>query len=258
MTGGYPLRGSVCSGVNYGMSGGQGTSVTPNATANQKGTYVQLTAASTIDACLVEVVLTNNNGSGTTSFDIGIGTGGAETVVLGDLMFTQVLTNCLQNYLFPLHIPKGTRIAARAQSNAAASNNYGVAVNLYDGSYEASEGAGGVDTIGFNSATTMGTTLVTAAFTQITAATAKDYCGMVATFCSTVLSLGSVDIAVGGAGVEQIIIPAQASFTGATGSRGGSVFAFKPVQIAAGSRLSAKFNLFSTGPCGVVLHGVYQ
>lgn len=112
---------AVNMGANTADSGG--TSVDPGGSANTKGAWSQLTAATPFDIQWLVVCITNQNNSATTTaifaIDIGIGAGGSEVVVIPDL-FTVVDSGIdtpePQYYSFPVSIPAGSRVAARAQT----------------------------------------------------------------------------------------------------------------------------------------------
>lgn len=126
---------AVNMGANTADSGG--TSVDPGGTANTKGSYSQITAATTIEIGWLVICITNqNNGAVTTNvglLDIAIGAGGSEQVVIPDLAY--VLDSAIdtpepQYYGFPVAIPKGSRIAARAQSSTNSSPSRLIDVTL--------------------------------------------------------------------------------------------------------------------------------
>lgn len=107
-------------GANTADSGG--TQVDPGGTINTKGSYAQITAATTAPIRYLVVAVTNQNNATTTTaawlFDIAIGGSGSEVVIVPDLMEVidsnlDTLTPC--HYCFPVNIPVGSRIAIRAQ-----------------------------------------------------------------------------------------------------------------------------------------------
>ena len=108
----------------------QGTSVTPSATAAVKGSYAQLTAATSFDYCGFWIMVDNQNASdgNVISTDIAIGTSGSELVVLPDWVTNMGIPQGAYSSFIPLRIPAGTRIAARSMSNAASNPAVGVAI----------------------------------------------------------------------------------------------------------------------------------
>ena len=150
----------------------------------------------------------------------------------------------------------------RCQALGASSGTLPCSINLYDGAFTQSDGYSGVDTIGFVSGSTSGTTLTTS-FTPLIASTAKDYCGFLGCIdaggVSGGFSLGSIDIAVGGSGSEQIIIPGLSCYNNGTNQViGCAEIPFRPIAVPVGSRLSAKFTTQFGNPCNLTLYGVYQ
>jgi predicted secreted protein len=102
-----------------------GTTVNnPAGAAHTKDTtWTQLIAASAFDAQLVVVNITSSSASNTntsTLIDIGIGAAAAETVIIPDLLggYCAAVGSVPgpRSYIFPLYIPAGSRISARAQS----------------------------------------------------------------------------------------------------------------------------------------------
>ncbi len=110
----------------YGATTGtsRGTSIDPGAVADTKGTYVQMTAAtSTSNNLKWLIVLVGNQSNAamsvaTWALDIATGAAASETVVVPDLIFSSstafdaVIPGF---YCLPVDIANGTRIAARAK-----------------------------------------------------------------------------------------------------------------------------------------------
>lgn len=96
----------------------QGTSVTP--AVGSKGNWAQLIASTTADLYGVLVCINSNSGSNSsrnTVVDIGIGPSGSEVVLVPDLIGGNAGTYVLGAmwYYFPIFVPAGSRVAARAQ-----------------------------------------------------------------------------------------------------------------------------------------------
>lgn len=119
---GYPLGGSVTTyGANAADSGG--VTVDPGGTAHTKGAWSEITSATTRPMRQVLIVIGGIANTTKTActwlIDVGVGASGSETVLLSNL-FTR--TNTTTDEIapsifgpFPVSIPTGTRIAARAQ-----------------------------------------------------------------------------------------------------------------------------------------------
>jgi hypothetical protein len=97
-----------------------GPSVTAGGSANTKGSWVQLVAATEITTKWLAVAMSIAASPRDFSTDIGIGAGGSEVVLIPSISFAgEDLGQILGP--FPVTIPKGTRIAARTQCEIASS-----------------------------------------------------------------------------------------------------------------------------------------
>lgn len=110
-------------GPNTGTSAG--TELDAGAVAHTKGSYAQLTAATTIDAKAVALTYTTKDVSQAADawflMDLAIGGAGSEVVLISNFPI-QVDSarepNKVQTFgAFPCHIPSGSRVAARMQSS---------------------------------------------------------------------------------------------------------------------------------------------
>ncbi len=117
-----------------------GTSITP--AVGSKGSWAQV-IASTGDASFGILVNINSastsNASRNYTVDIGVGAGGSETVLIADLLGGNAGTYSVGPgwYYFPIFIPAGTRIAARAQGSVTTA--FSVLVWLYERPINASQ-----------------------------------------------------------------------------------------------------------------------
>jgi hypothetical protein len=99
-----------------------GIAVDPGGTANTKGSWVEITAATAQKTKGLLVCTAMNQNSATTSasflFDIAIGGSGAEQFLIQNIGFTSgSLEEFTPYFYFDVEIPSGTRIAARGQSS---------------------------------------------------------------------------------------------------------------------------------------------
>jgi len=106
----------------------QGTAVTP-ATAT-KGNWAQLIASTTSETYGLLICANNNSASAAsrnTVLDIGIGTAGNEVVVIPDLLCGNASSYAVPGsgvwYYFPITLPAGSRIAARARGTVTTAFN---------------------------------------------------------------------------------------------------------------------------------------
>lgn len=106
-------------GSNTADSGG--TSIDPGASTNTKGAYSELSAATSNKIDWVCILLGGQANSDRTTarwlFDVAIGGAGSEQVILADMQFSCHSTPdaIVGWYQLPLSIPRGSRVAARAQ-----------------------------------------------------------------------------------------------------------------------------------------------
>lgn len=228
MSGGWTVPPQFVNATDIGTTtaSSQGTNVTPSSTANTKGSYAQLTSSTGVDAAWMVVHLTHSSTSANDiiSVDIAIGASGSEIIIAHDLRVdgTGFTDNPLgSRYAFPVCIPKGTRIAARAQTSSTGTTGVGVWVQLFDSDFTTEDlGSGLIDTYGFTSTTTLGTTIdpggtanTKGSFTQLVASTTNDLAGFFLAFdnqnqaANTVAFQALLDIAIGASGSEKVICP---------------------------------------------------
>lgn len=98
-----------------------GTTIDPGAVINTKGSYTQITAATTKSCKGLLVCIGNRNNVAQSLYrwlvDIAIGAGGSEKVIVPNFQLASGISRSITPYLFfvPVTIPAGTRLAARAQ-----------------------------------------------------------------------------------------------------------------------------------------------
>lgn len=282
MPGGFPLGPELCAGTAIGIvaASSRGTSIAANASANTLGSWVQLIASTSADAewCDVNVTGFNNVGPDA-ALDLGIGSAGNEVAFANQLglHFSDAIGAAGISFVIPCSIPAGSRVAARCQVNHI---NDGVVVSiiLYSSGIGSNASYAGVDSFGFNSGTTLGTAVDAGAvantkgsYAQLTASTARDYAGVF--FCidtqAQTTGPGSpeflVDIAIGGAGSETVIIPNYAvtklfgtGLAGMVPNKTATIY----VPIPAGTRIAAaaqsSTNAANDRVIGITGYGIYQ
>ena len=111
-----------------GTSGG--TLINPGSTANTKGAYSEITSSLSSDISGFVMSVRASSASLVTSsylLDIAVGSSSSEVVILPDMLLAaeSISDTFLPEWqgFFPISIPAGTRVAARAQSNVTGSNN---------------------------------------------------------------------------------------------------------------------------------------
>lgn len=139
--GGEPDSGLSTPGriTGYGVTPAScaGTTITPSATTNTKGSYAQLTATTTspIHALLVMVQGSSASISGNVQYniDVAVGGSGSETPVIRDHLVEvnaseQAIPYAPEFVPLSLSIPSGVRLAARCSANSSSSAAIEVAV----------------------------------------------------------------------------------------------------------------------------------
>lgn len=135
-----------------------GTSIALGGVAHTKTAWVQVFASTPFDVNWVTVLFhqTSSGGNDTSTLvDIGTGAAASEVVILPNLMAGYIANFAGKEYNFPIFIPAGTRIAARAQS-ARTSFTMRCAVILHGATDYAAWTAGTVEAIGINTGTSKG------------------------------------------------------------------------------------------------------
>lgn len=247
-----------------------GTTVTASSSANTKGTYTQLVASTSFPTSGILIGANNNPATGqNTALDIAIGGLGSEQVIISNLMIPNAVSRKAESFFIPYNIPSASRIAARIQSDSGSSalsiNAIYAPGDFIFPSYNIS------DTYGFTAATTLGTAVdpggtanTKGSFAQITSSTNREHTGIMWCFDNQQESLVAsanmlVDIAVGAAASEQVIIPnIITSISTNLPLEPWSAGCVIPIRIPAATRLSARCqstnNTALTRKIGVTLY----
>jgi hypothetical protein len=271
MPGGFPLGLEICNGVDVGTTTATslGSAVTSGA-ANAYGSFTQLIASTASDACWMNIAVVGgrNASSNQAVIQIAVGAAGSEKVIVHDLPVGCHVADNTVVAGFPITIPSGSRISAGAQTINISDGPFSVNAVLFDGSFTQIEGFSGVDSIGFVSASTQGTTITSGAantkgsYSQLTASTTKDYSGLFFAADALNTSAGNavalIDIAIGGSGSEQVIAPnmlmgrADGIWTPLFSSL---IF----VPIPSGTRVAARIQSdVASNTLGLTVFGMYQ
>ncbi len=237
--------------VTWRGGGTYAVTITGAAGANTKGTYTQVTAATTFDSSRLYVgVIGGSVANQPYLLDIATGAGGAETVVVPDL---QVPTTAggMGGYIIPVNvdIASGTRLSARVQSLSGGSDTLDIwlmqedralgslATPVQYGALTASSQGTQVDPGG--SANTKG------AYSQLTASTTANAAALVVIVtgngnAAPTAANFNLDIATGAAASETVVIP-DLSLHSDSGGDGFLPAVFEVnLSVASGTRLAAR------------------
>lgn len=253
---------SICEGSNVGITTGS---------SNTKSAYSQLIASTARDYHGLIVTLNANSVASTVSYlgDLAIGGAGSERVILPNIAWGAPGTSqqLCTSFFVPIFIPKGSRIAYRAQSSSGSQN---ITVRLwgFTSKVHVPNALSGLATnYGVNTSTSLGTTMtsgtagVKGSYAEIISSTTSEINFLIIQMQNSNLSGVDdldVDIAVGGAGSEQIILPSLHCNRSTTTGQLTPMYYAIPISVPAGTRLAARcaFGANATKTCNIAIMGV--
>lgn len=155
----FPLYdGAVFESIGVDSSDSKGTTLTSNASAHTKGSWVQLTSSAPdgITSFVVQLYNVQETLAARISVDIGIGAASSEVVLVPDIRTLMRALTSNATFVIPMVIPGGVRVAARCQTGSAGGKTCDVAIGAFKGSFLASSPLTQATHYGFNSAGTVG------------------------------------------------------------------------------------------------------
>lgn len=250
----FPTRVSVADSV----------AITTGATANTKGAWSTLISGIATPGAWISLGVDRFStvGDRAALVDIGIGGAGSETVVAPNLVMGY---RFYRNTLFPLHIPAGATVRARA-SSPLTSDFVRIRTHVFHGEPDGGLSVPGrITAYGVVTASSGGTLVspsassnVKGSYTQLTAATTAPINALMVMVQGSSSTLSEIeyliDIAVGASGSETIIMP---DFTARTMSdeyvyTRTSEFLPMSLSLPAGVRLSARCLAMNTASAAAV------
>ncbi len=248
---------SLLGGANRTEEGGAdatdsgGVTITSSASTHTKGAYGQLIASTGFNAYGIYVMHSRVD-AGEYLIDVAVGGAGSEQVKLPNLMSNGTKTFMGSAFFFPVHIAAGSRVSARAQSNGS-SKTVDVTVLLVGTPFPNPSALGRVTAYGINTADTGavgvdpgGTANTKGSYAEIDASIANSIRLIYIAFGVQnngvrTSAFQLLDIAVGAAASEQIIIPDLFVLQNAGDDRlVPSPIGPLPVNIPAGTRVAAR------------------
>ena len=229
------------------------TTLTSNAAANTKGSWVELSATTTYDTAQI-IVWFKRQGTQNFLIDIGIGAAGSEVVLVPNLHIASVLgittPNLCFSYSCPIAVPKGVRLAARCQDGAGSLTiQIGVtliAASPFNRGYQRAETIGTVNSILGANIDAGATANTKGSWGQISAATSFDYKALIPVVYSQSNAPASdqdglVDIGIGAAASEVVVLPnLPFSAESVAGNRSATALPLTGIYIPSGSRVAAR------------------
>jgi len=236
------------------VAGGTGTSFTSNASANTKGSYAQLIAATAFDASMMMLMFSRADGGIDYLVDVAIGASGSEVIILSNVLVSGGTGQQYygSQFFFPVNIPAGTRLAIRSQSTTG-TIGLRADIMLFQGGFGTPETQGFVTTYGANTADSGGvqvdpggTTNTKGSYSEITSSTTypiRFLSIVIGNQLNTVRStqLFLMDVAIGASGSEVIILPDLLINANVSPDvLCPQVYTNLPVQIPAGTRIAVR------------------
>lgn len=221
-----------------------------HASANTKSTWQEMIATSPFAAAGIRVTLSAWGGVRDHLVDIAVGAAGSEQVIAANLLASGATAYAQYSYFLPVPIPAGTRIASRHQASTGSSGltvHIQLVASAFQGTALGRVATWGVNT-GDSGATQVdpgGSAGTKGAWSQIVAATAFEVKQAVLAFGNQVNSARTsctwdVDLGIGGAGSEQILIENILNEMHATSDLFTLTTAEFPLAIPSGSRLAVR------------------
>lgn len=245
------------------ISASKGPTVTANTVTNTKGAWTQLIASTAQVGSGLIIHLCAMNATATVPtvllVDIGFGAAASEVVVIPNLAcglagYATYNGSGVTSYFFPITIPASTRIAARYQG-VLTSNLLYCSVDVIAGGTGMLNGSGTVEAWGPDTSTSKlieldagGVANTKGSYLQLIASTARKASEITivlanpdndSTGSDQVAKNFSVDIAIGAAASEIIIVPDLPAVRGWSMYFGQTTFRL-PITVPAGTRISAR------------------
>lgn len=267
------VGGNALETIGLDTANSSGTVITSGGTANTKGSYTQLVASTAFDYHAILVTAEYNSGGVNIMADIAVGAAASEQIVVPNLWKPKVDTigeRHATHILLPVGIKAGSRVAVRSMDGSGAASAWRCSMMGIGGDGIMHPGGSdvwaAVDT--GNSRGVLvdpGTSANTkGSWTQITSSTPCQtrFLAVIASNLNIISNTYDgwlIDLAIGGAGSEQIILP-DWFMAGEPASDIARAMIVFPAEIPAGTRIAARAQSNDTTAnrreLGVAVYGV--
>lgn len=241
-----------------------GTAITSNASADTKGSYVELIASTAFHASAIMV----QNGAHATGtvflIDIAVGAASSEQDIIGNL-FRGGKSDYILAPIFPISVAAGSRVSARCQDDVG-SGAVDISVTLIGNTLLNSASLSRVTAYGASTSTSAGTAVTPGSntkgsYAQLTASTTAPMrsCIVVVSGADVALpnAAGLADIAVGAATSEQVLIPnLRYELMASLDTLLPQCWGPFPVNVPSGTRISARAAASNTQGLYAVVYGI--
>jgi hypothetical protein len=259
--------------ASYGVdtSTSLATNVTAHASANTKGSYVELTSATAFAAQGIIICIGKVNAASRYLIDIAIGAASSEYDIIPNLIARGENSAQITSQLFfPIAIPAGVRLSARCQASTGGST-IRISATLCGGGFGNYPVYSGIEAIGVTTASTDGTSYQTSgtsannkcAWQQMSAATTHDIKAIYIAhthFNSAIAPSTVYDIGIGAASSETVLIPDLVEVTDSGMQSLTNYSACIPCAIPSGTRVAFREQSSSTSAnyyFTMALYGLY-
>jgi len=147
----WPVNGNIAYCGYYACS------IEPSAD-NTKSAYTEMFSAIPKDITSIAIYSTCGN-PGSWMADLAVGSAGNEVPIIENLFVDTSKNREVFYPVFPISIPKGTRLSIRAQCSGVVARQYGYGLFLFSGGYLCPRGKNKVITLGANTTDTGGTSI---------------------------------------------------------------------------------------------------
>lgn len=252
-------------------SASQLINITAHASANTKGSYVDVIAATLFAASGILIHANNASGSSDFLLDLAIGSAGNEQIIWANIIFCRSSQTRVQYAYVPLSIPAGVRLSARCQATTGgAIMTFGV--TLIAASALSPAALNNVTTYGAATGDSGGASIDPGAVAHTKGAYTEISSGIANPIKWLVVGIGNqantartgalwlVDIAIGAAAAEQVVVPNLPLFANSAVDCMEPGLVCLPCDIPAGTRVAVRAQCSITDATDrlfdIVLYGV--
>lgn len=266
--------GTIAASAGAVAASSDGTNITSAATADTKGAYTELIAATAFDAISITLFMGPNQATTADAYlvDIATGAAGSEQVIIANVTWERQNLISADRVRFDVAIPKGSRIAARCQSASLTSRTLNISAVLIGGSFSTSPAGYVVDTYGADTSDTGGVSVdpggsgnTKGAWSEISAALTRSTRSIVVGFNGQDNSARAeanwlIDIGIGGAGSEVVVVPNLRQYVNASMDHFEYLNIELPVHLPAGARVAVRAQCSITDAADrlfdAIMHGI--
>lgn len=251
--GDFSLRGDQSKVESFGQDTATtgGLVVTAGGTAHTKGAWFELIASTTFDYSSINMNIRSSTTTRTGIYDIAVGSAGNEKPIVED-MYIVIYGNNRQGVFIelPVHIPAGSRVSIRSQSNVASPLSV-VCGHGISSSFSSPESLAKVVSYGVDLAASKGTVIepgssihIKGVYSELEASTAESLRGIYISVGDNINPASGnrswlIDLAIGAAASERVLVENMFVHSSPDENMIPSI-QFFPISIPSGSRIAVR------------------